>query len=327
VNQRFIRSRIGFAAVWVFCTFTVIHRTHRADPPSPAQKASFVTFACYNLQNYQISGQHASGEKIRGKSPESMDAVAEIIASARPDILGVCEMGCRESLADLQHRLDARGVRLPEVEFVDGPDPDRHLALLSRFPIAARFSLARVPFVLEGRPQLVRRGFLEVTVEPAAGYRLRLLGAHLKSRLATGENESLVRRLESQLLRERAEAILQANPLENLLVYGDMNDTKDQACIQSIQGIRNSPNGLTDLHARDPLGDYWTHFWKTGDVYARIDYLFASRGLLPEILPERTTIDRSARWQVASDHRMLCAEIIPGERQHPARGNRGAYAP
>lgn len=256
-----------------------------------------------------------------------MEAIAEIIAAAKPDVLGVCEMGSRDSLADLQQRLQARGISLPEVEFVDGPDPDRHLALLSRFPLMERVSHARVPFVLEGRPQLVRRGFLEITLEPAAGYRLRLLGAHLKSRLAAGENEAMVRRIESQLLRERVDAILQANPHENLLVYGDMNDTKDQACIQSIQGIRGGPTALTDLQARDAVGDHWTHFWKTGDVYARIDYLFASRGLLPEILPQRTAIDRSPRWHVASDHRLLCAGILPLERTQSSRSTRGTYAP
>jgi endonuclease/exonuclease/phosphatase family metal-dependent hydrolase len=273
-----------------------------------------ITFACYNLENYQLPVHTPSGENVRGKDEESREAVADIIAAAKPDILGICEMGTRASLEDLQKRLLARGLHFPECEFVEGPDPDRHLALLSRFAPTERASRTRVPFVLEGRPQLVRRGFLEVTLEPAAGYRLRLLGAHLKSRLAVSEGEAVIRRLESQLLRERIDAILQGNPHENLLVYGDLNDTKDQACIQTVLGSRGSPTALTDLHARDAVGDHWTHFWKTGDVYARIDYLLVSRGLLPEILPNGTFIDRSPHWQRASDHRLLGAAFVPLEK-------------
>jgi endonuclease/exonuclease/phosphatase family metal-dependent hydrolase len=276
-----------------------------------------VTFAGYNLANYHIGSPSGGNRHTRPKSTESMQAAADIIAAASPDVLGVCEMGDRASLQDLQTRLGERGLHLTEIEFVEGPDSERHLALLSRFPLVARLSQPRIPFVLEGRPQLVRRGFLEVTIEPAPGYRLHLLGAHLKSRLAVSEGEETVRRFESHLLRERIDEILIQNPRENLLVYGDFNDTKDQACIQTILGLRGSPSALTDLPARDSVNDLWTHFWRAGDVYARIDYLLVSRGLLPEILPDRTRIDRSRHWNLASDHRLISTTLIPIEKKKP----------
>jgi endonuclease/exonuclease/phosphatase family metal-dependent hydrolase len=135
--------------------------------------------------------------------------------------------------------------------------------------------------------------------------------------LAVSEGEETVRRFESHLLRERIDEILIQNPRENLLVYGDFNDTKDQACIQTILGLRGSPSALTDLPARDSVNDLWTHFWRAGDVYARIDYLLVSRGLLPEILPDRTRIDRSRHWNLASDHRLISTTLIPIEKKKP----------
>lgn len=291
------------------------------DAPAP------VVVAFYNLENYQIAASIAGGGAAKAKSEESREAAADIIANARPDILGVCEMGSRESAFDLQKRLQARGIGLSSIEYVEGPDPDRHLALLTRFDALETHSQARVSFILEGRPQLVRRGFLEVVLEPAKGYRLRLLGAHLKSRLAVSEGDSLVRRIEAELLRKRIDEILSQNPDENLLVYGDMNDTKDQMCIQTILGLRGGSASLTDLQGRDCVGDHWTHFWKTGDVYSRIDYLLASRGLVTEVTPHRTVIDRSTRWRAASDHRLISTEIVPREKGTRAGRDRPAHSP
>ncbi len=310
----FLRSEWLLVLTWLFSAGLATQGDLFAENSPPP-----ILFACYNLENYQVRPPAVSAEHSRAKSPESLRAVAEVIAAAKPDILGICEMGSLDALSHLQQALVALGVNLPEIEFVDGPDPDRHLALLSRFPLQERHSQARVPFILDGRPHLVRRGFLEITVEPAPGYRLRLLGAHLKSRLAVSEGEARVRRFEAQMLRERVETILGTNTHENLLVYGDMNDTKDQVCIQTILGTRGSPAMLTDLQAQDPVGDHWTHFWKTGGVYSRIDYLFVSRGLLPEIVTNRTTIDRSPHWHLASDHRLLGTEIIPSDKKSKNR--------
>jgi hypothetical protein len=72
---------------------------------------------------------------------------------------------------------------------------------------------------------------------------------------------------------------------------------------------------MDDLPAQDEAGDKWTHYWKEGDLYARIDYLFASRGLVPEIAPDSARVHRSEHWLEASDHRAVHATILPVNRK------------
>ncbi len=82
---------------------------------------------------------------------------------------------------------------------------------------------------MDGKPEKVRRGFLDVTIQVNAGYQLRLVGAHLKSKLPIREGEALVRRMEAELLRKHLDGILGAAPETNLICYGDFNDTRNEA--------------------------------------------------------------------------------------------------
>lgn len=274
-------------------------------------RSQTIVFGAYNLQNYRLQSDDG-GQKP--KSPASKAALTAIVSQMRPDILGVCEMASREALADLQLRLKSAGLDLPESEFVDGPDPDRHLALLSRFPIMEKLSDRQVAFELNGAPELVRRGFLDVVIQINSTYRLRLIGVHLKSKIAAPEGESLIRRMESHLLAQRVSKILANEPEANLLVYGDFNDTKDQPALQSLIGERGSQQMLRDLYPIDERGECWTHYWKTADVYSRMDFMMASRGLLPEILRKQTRIHSPSNWSDASDHRLISTSITATNR-------------
>ena len=91
--------------------------------------------------------------------------MTEILLKLRPDILGVCEMGSREDLAALQQRLKDAGLDLPHSEWVQAADPDRHLALLSRFPTVARQPQTRLSYLLDETKLPVQRGFLDVTLQ------------------------------------------------------------------------------------------------------------------------------------------------------------------
>ena len=77
---------------------------------------------------------------------------------------------------------------------------------------------------------------------------------------------------------------------------------------------------MTDLGCADVVGDRWTHYWKTADLYSRIDYLFASPGLVPEVNASGSKVYRSPDWNVASDHRPVAADLAPKKR----KGARGA---
>jgi endonuclease/exonuclease/phosphatase family metal-dependent hydrolase len=270
----------------------------------------------YNVRNYVDAKPAGEGRKYgtREKPQAEVEALVRIIREIHPDILGVCEMGSPERFEDFKQRLAVAGLGYTDFEFVRAADADRHLALLSRFPIVARQSVPDVGFELAGKVEKVRRGFLDVTVAVTPEYRLRLVGVHLKSKLPVPDGEAILRRHEAQELRKHLAAILAAEPRVNLLCYGDFNDTRDQPMYAEICGVRGTPGYMTDLGAEDSLGDRWTHYWKTADLYSRIDYLFASPGLLREVVKEKAAVYRGPDWEVASDHRAVYASIVPIDR-------------
>jgi endonuclease/exonuclease/phosphatase family metal-dependent hydrolase len=192
---------------------------------------------------------------------------------------------------------------------VDGPDLDRHLALLSRLPIVARNSRPDIPFELHGSMEKVRRGILDVTIAINNVYELRLVGAHLKSKLPDPRGETLLRRCEAHLVRQHIETILRGKPDCNLLVYGDLNDTRNEPTIQEIIGPGSTLDHLVELPLQDENGDRWTHYWRVADIYSRIDYIMVSRALGPEIVPASTGIFHGSGWSEASDHRPVITAI------------------
>ena len=87
----------------------------------------------------------------------------------------------------------------------------------------------------------MNRGILDVTVEVNPGYRLRLVGAHLKSRrIVPDYDQALMRAKEAWSLREHIDEILAAAPNANLLLFGDLNDTKNEYPIREIIGWKGA---------------------------------------------------------------------------------------
>ncbi len=264
-------------------------------------------FASYNLENYfQASDFPDETEKI-SKSPEAIAAEIRVIQDIHPDILGVCEMGPPGVFGDFRARLKSAGLDYPDTEYVAGPDPQRHVALLSKYPIVAHQSLTDVPFEIDGHEEKVRRGILDVTVA-VGGTKVRFIGVHLKSKLRdTWENEAELRRNEAHLLRKHIDDVLTADPGTKLVVYGDFNDTKNEASLKDVMGARNADNGLRDLWLKDADGDRWTEYWNTADVYSRIDFILVTRDLMPAVDLPRSYVYRSPYWNEASDHRAVVA--------------------
>jgi endonuclease/exonuclease/phosphatase family metal-dependent hydrolase len=269
-----------------------------------------VTFAHYNIENYLEMNRRQGGETVLGPKPEGeKNTLIRIIKEIHPDILGVAEMGPPEQFEEFQKRLLEAGLEFPFTEYVDGADPERHLALLSRFRIVERHSENNLFFDLNGQREPVERGFLDVTIEVNSTFRLRVMGAHLKSKLAVPSGEAFLRRNEARLLRKHIEGALSKDPNEKLLVYGDLNDTKDQPAIQEILGPRQGPNRLREIVAADAQGDRWTYYRRVSDTYDRIDYILADQALWPQIDPSHSYLYRSVDWYSASDHRPVVVVI------------------
>ena len=121
-----------------------------------------------------------------------------------------------------------------------------------------------------------------------------------------------MRRNEARLLNNHVREALDGNPAVNLLVVGDFNDDPSSAVLQEIRTYKDQPL-LHDLRPTDAAGDAWTHR-ENDDTYHRIDYMLASAGLLPEVLPDKCYAVRSPLLLRASDHRPLVATFAAAER-------------
>ena len=278
--------------------------------------AKEVVVAYYNLENYLLMPRVIDGRRVENapKPEPEISALLAMLKRIRPDILGIVEIGDQTMLADLQERLSAAGMVFPHAEWVASSEGARHIALLSRFPIVARNSKPDVPFELDGRHQRMARGILDATVEVSPEYQLRLVGVHLKSRRAVPAfDEKKFRAREALIVRAHLDSILKADSSVKLLLFGDLNDTKNESPVKDIRGIPRTRSVMRDLPLRDAQGFVWPHFWSDADVYSRIDYLLASEGLWPEVNLSRSGIGGGREWSRASDHRPLYTTITASE--------------
>jgi endonuclease/exonuclease/phosphatase family metal-dependent hydrolase len=285
----------------------------------PLGAADSVTVACYNVENYLRMDRYDRTVKksLRDapKPEEEVQAVVRIVRDIHPDVLGIIEMGSPEDFRDFQKRLSGAGLKYPHTEYVTAGDTERHVALLSRFPIVERNSQTDLSFELNGVREPFQRGILDVTLEINKDYRLRVLVTHLKSKRPVPQGEALIRRNEAILLRRHIERILEKDPETNLLLMGDLNDTKGQPPIREIAGVRGSAAYMQDILLKDAQGDRWTHHWSKEDIYSRLDYALVSKGLEPEVDYRRSRIERPDRWWIASDHRPIVVAIRPRDRK------------
>ena len=293
-------------SIWWAC-FTVLSGLISAALAEPAKPPAELTVVSFNLENYVMMER---GGQTLPKPDSEKAAVVNILKKLNPDVLGVCEMGDKTQLDDLQKRLADAGLKFVDSELViSAADQVRHVALLSKYPIVARNSVADASYTLDGKPMKVQRGFLDVTIKVGDDVQLRCIGVHLKSKRPVPEGEALMRRNEAHLLRAHVDEILTKEPATKLLVYGDYNDTKDEPPLQEVMGRRNSPMHLQDILLTDDRGERWTHFWKTADQYSRIDYLLVSKALEPLVDEAGSFINNTPDWNDASDHRALVGKI------------------
>ena len=269
-----------------------------------------ISVLSYNLWNYFVEGDYNKTLK----PVESRDAVADAISKSGADIVLVSEVGGANSIADLKKRLAKRGAKYVFTASMFGSDPTRALGVLSKFPPVESYRLDNLTYNLRPRkaPKSskphklhVQRGFFHLVFEKD-GYRLHIVLAHLKARVRNPVySSSDMRRDEARLLRKIVSGIMGEESGANVLVMGDLNDTRDSGAIAAVRGddLKESMR-LVDLRPLDSDGCCWTHWWKRQDSYGRIDYAFASKGLMPEIEAEKNRIVHIPfSWLKASDHR------------------------
>src|SRR6266581_1109471 len=206
--------------------------------------------ATYNVENYieePTQTRHA-------KSAEAKAKVLESILALRPDVLALQEMGSFGALQELRESLGSEGLDLPYWEHVSGYDTNIHVAILSKFPFTALRPHTNDDFLLNGRRFHVSRGFAEADIQVNTNYWFTLIVAHLKSKRPIPQaDEAELRQEEAKVLREKIEARFAANPNVNLIVLGDLNDTKDAPSTKEVIG--RGKNKLVDTRPAERNGD------------------------------------------------------------------------
>lgn len=285
--------------------------------------AEVFTVATYNVENYLLEG---AGTRV-AKPELSRARVREALKGVGADVVALQEVGGTNALLELRGTLEREGLKYPHWELVTGWDTNIQVAVLSRYPIVARRPHTQENFLLNGRRFQVSRGFAEVEIRVNEQYTFTLITAHLKSRRAVAEaDEADLREQEALRLRAIVEARLQANPALNLVVLGDLNDTKDSRSTRAVVG--RGRTALVDVRPAERNGDTepnpvarfeprhitWTHYYGKEDTYSRIDYVLVSAGMARELRPEGTYVFSMPNWGTASDHRPVVASFMAVER-------------
>jgi len=274
--------------------------------PLRGQSTGTFIVAAFNVENWNEIERGGTPDQPKPQSEK--DAVVNVIATIRPDVLGIEEMGTTNDLAELVGLLRAKGVDYPNQEWIQSADQVRHVSLLSRFPIAQRNSRTDYNYLLDGKPTRIQRGILDVLVQVNDKYSFRTLVAHLKSKRTSEIGDQVKMRLEeARLLRGHIGKILKDKPQQNLVVMGDFNDTPDSEPIRVIIG--EPPFALFDLRPHDSQGSDGTHFWRARQEFSRIDYLITSPGMSNDYVSGSARIADIEGWDRASDHRMIYASF------------------
>lgn len=283
----------------------------RAEEPVAAavepETETALRFVSFNLKNWLTMERYSKGKKLPGrpKPEEEKAAAVATIAAAKPDVLGICEIGTMDDLKNLQSMLADAGCDLPHLHHTGGEDDTRRLGLLSRLPIVNTAEPADSDYELSGQTFHIQRGILDVTVE-TGDRRYRFLGVHFKSKREIEEaDQAEMRRNEAHLMRSHIDSILKADPEVRLIAYGDMNDTRREPPVRAVQGTYNTPSYLTAVRVADSRGHVWTHHWEYQDVYSRFDYVLVNKLAKADVDFDSSRILDPENWDEASDHRAL----------------------
>lgn len=272
--------------------------------PGPAPADGTVRIVGYNIYNWLLPDVSAV------KSPESRDMTVSILASLNPDIAVLVETGGMASVGEITGRLAKFGLAYPFATSVTGEDQDRHIAVIAKTAPVQVAHEENLTYNLFGRAVPVQRGFAHLVFAWPDGWRLHLIGVHLKSKVFDARGQTDMRRYEARLLRYLVNRIQADEPDANILIMGDFNDTPESSPLNTLFSRRSKPAlQLYDLRPLDGGRLSWTHLQDDADTYSRIDYALVSQHLLPSVRFEETAIPDIADWFIASDHRPVVVTL------------------
>ncbi|MFV0338331.1 MAG: endonuclease/exonuclease/phosphatase family protein [Chthoniobacterales bacterium] len=260
-----------------------------------------------NLENFRWeTNKINTSEKGENISQKKFTTTIRLLARLRPDILFLAEVGGEMELKSLQSALKKSGLSLSESRLLEANDKERKIALLTHFKILKDASRSNLSFSLSGQALAMERGILDVTLKIPNKTQLRVIGLHLKSRLdSTRFDQANFRLREAYKVREHLDQIFSENKDTNLLLLGDMNSTPNEETMKILSGVHGDSSYLQSIPLQDTRGEVWTHFWKEGATYSKIDYILASQKLAASVIRKKSGIDASRNSHIVSDHRAI----------------------
>ena len=275
-------------------------------------RAESLTIATYNIENYVPANRVTeAGYRQEYPKPEAEKrALRAVIRGLNADVLVLQEMGGQPYLDELRRDLKVVGTDYPYAVLLEGPDADRHVALLSRRPLKAVVPHTDLEFsYFQGRER-VKRGLLEVTIATAAGD-VTLFGLHLKSRFTDrpDDPQSAQRRLGEATAIRDCVLLRVADPAKTRFLFlGDCNDPKNGKAVQRLQQ-RGKVEIASLLPAADSRGETWTHAYRKEDSYSGVDHILVSPALRPAVQGGVARIYDGPGVREASDHRPVVVTL------------------
>ena len=309
-------NTLSTARFLVIITMSWLSVQAQAEKPVPRSTVKPVTICSYNVRNFLDPDSNFK----ESKSAEERAVCLKALAAINADILALIEVGGESAVRQIQAGLDTFGVHYPFHTLVQGGDKVRHIVIFSKIKPKKVEHKTDDFYELRGKSVPIQRGFANCLFAWPNGYQLRLIVAHLKSKLFNTLGQSDMRRYEARHLRYLVNDMILNDPARNLLVMGDFNDNPNSAPLNALFSRRRNPDGqLFDLRPLDAQGFAWTHFWAEEDTYARIDYILANQSVLPEVDFNHTTIVQLHPPLAASDHRPVLVTILPQDKPVTAK--------
>lgn len=278
----------------------------------PAAKDSKkLRFLMLNARRYFVPADTQRSRYAKPPKPEhARQAVAEVIASASPDMVGLIEMGGAASMQELRKRLSLLGEDYPYSAVLEPSHSDLSIGLLSKHPIIKDNSQAQYKLFGNQRRRMLR-GIFDVLVEVEDGRQFRFVGVHLKSRLSRDAAAAAsLRSREARTLAMYLQKTMRQQAKLPLLVFGDWNDNPNDASVKILtQGI-SADSALTRLDPLDSHGLAWTIYYARGRSYHTFDQIYIN-----DVLKERRRKARKSgivdipATKTASDHRAVWCEL------------------
>lgn len=278
----------------------------------PTRAGAPVRFLMYNVKDYFVDKDPPRSRHTRRIKPkEQREAVAQVISSVKPEVVGLVEIGGPAALDDLAERLSSRGLYYPHRKALTRWGEDRALGILSMHPIVEDHSVADCLLVgRTGRTML--RGILDVSIRPEGDKRVfRIIGAHLKSRVSDDPSAAeALRSREARTLADHIAGAVRQSPDTPLLVYGDWNDNPKSAALGVLSRGSTRDSALHRLSPKDTNGETWTIYYKDGNEYNTFDQIYVN-SILSKRMGRKSQMGIATEPNSAkpSDHRAVWCDM------------------